>query len=352
MAWTYLVESEESQKPLKDMWFPSPTVKTTDTLKAYCYLAWVMEIYHEHQSGTMCERLNPKCSQRSTSSTEGSHARTLALRAAEEVWMQSVAAYSLRSLGLSATYDLASSSWRTSQRLLFEDQNELLASFAASGMTVDGAFYPLQTWARITAANDGGSWPTPTVNMVSGGANHQSPTVKAGRHGINLKGAVMQWPTPTAEPFRSRSGKRKGEMGLERMAKMWPTPRTTGLDGGSNSRKAAKAMGMWPTPTSRDHKDGSAQSCMNVPVNSLLGRAVHQWPTPRAADGDKGIRTAEGSARERARRKNGQDLPTMAGGSLNPTWVEWLMGYRSGWTVCADWATQWFRPKRGKRSKG
>jgi hypothetical protein len=40
------------------------------------------------------------------------------------------------------------------------------------------------------------------------------------------------------------------------------------------------------------------------------------------------------------------------GGQLNPTWVEWLMGYPSEWTVLEDWATQWFRPKRGKRSKG
>src|SRR5213596_2806436 len=38
--------------------------------------------------------------------------------------------------------------------------------------------------------------------------------------------------------------------------------------------------GLWHTPTSRDHKDGTAQSCANVPVNGLLGRAIHQYPTP------------------------------------------------------------------------
>jgi site-specific DNA-cytosine methylase len=45
-------------------------------------------------------------------------------------------------------------------------------------------------------------WPTPTVNMISGGPNNESPTVKAGRHGINLKGAVHggrpTLPTPSA----------------------------------------------------------------------------------------------------------------------------------------------------------
>ena len=41
----------------------------------------------------------------------------------------------------------------------------------------------------------------------------------------------------------------------------------------------------------------------------------------------------------------------LTNGQLNPTWVEWLMGYPSGWTALEDWAMQWFRPKRGKRSK-
>jgi hypothetical protein len=55
---------------------------------------------------------------------------------------------------------------------------------------------------------------------------------------------------------------------------------------------------LWPTPTARDHKDTG--DCLNVPVNGLLGRAVR---------------------------------PSRAGGSLNPTWVEWLQGYPLGWTI-------------------
>lgn len=53
--------------------------------------------------------------------------------------------------------------------------------------------------------------------------------------------------------------------------------------------------GWWPTPTTRDWKDGSAKSCENVPVNALLGRAVHwpsgpgsqqhEWEPPRIAKG-------------------------------------------------------------------
>jgi hypothetical protein len=55
---------------------------------------------------------------------------------------------------------------------------------------------------------------------------------------------------------------------------------------------------MWPTPTGRDHKDTG--DCENVEDNGLLGRVVG---------------------------------PTKTNGSLNPAWVEWLMGYPQHWTL-------------------
>jgi hypothetical protein len=39
----------------------------------------------------------------------------------------------------------------------------------------------------------------------------------------------------------------------------------------------------------------------------------------------------------------------VVGGSLNPQWVEWLMGYPLEWTALKDWAMQWFRCKRERR---
>ena len=77
-----------------------------------------------------------------------------------------------------------------------------------------------------------------------------------------------------------------------------------------------------------------------------LDQAVQLFPTPRACDGDKGIRTPEGAAKERERRKKGQDLPTVVGGSLNPQWVEWLMGYPLGWTDLGGSATPSSRRSR------
>lgn len=66
----------------------------------------------------------------------------------------------------------------------------------------------------------------------------------------------------------------------------------------------------WPTPTSRDYKDGSP---CNVPVNALLGRAV--WPLQ------------EGPY-VKANRHGNDKLR----GSLNPDWSDLLLGYPIGYS--------------------
>ncbi|GAB1364668.1 hypothetical protein MASR1M32_39040 [Rhodobacter sp.] len=73
--------------------------------------------------------------------------------------------------------------------------------------------------------------------------------------------------------------------------------------------------GQWMTPTARDHKDG-ATSLANTPVNGLLGRQV--LVTPMA-----------GSDTSEPRR------------TLNPLFVEALMGWPTGWTGFASVATAW-----------
>ena len=122
---------------------------------------------------------------------------------------------------------------------------------------------------------------------------------------------------------------------------LWPTPTTEGIDGGSNSRKAAKARGMWPTPCAtearqglqigREGKKGSQQS-----LSTMVAFA-----TPQARD----FRTGQESRWDNPTKT--RNLNDQIGGQLNPTWVEWLMGWPLGWTDLKPLATdkfpQWLR---------
>ncbi len=71
------------------------------------------------------------------------------------------------------------------------------------------------------------------------------------------------------------------------------------------------------TPTARDHKDG-ATSLANTPVNGLLGRQV--LVTPAAGPNTSDLRR-----------------------TLNPLFVEALMGWPTGWTGFGSVATEWSR---------
>jgi hypothetical protein len=63
------------------------------------------------------------------------------------------------------------------------------------------------------------------------------------------------------------------------------------------------------------------------------------WPTPRAAQAEARNHTVY--AREFGKPQNlenrvAQVEPSAIGGKLNPTWVEWLMGFPIGWTDLKD----------------
>ena len=54
-----------------------------------------------------------------------------------------------------------------------------------------------------------------------------------------------------------------------------------------------------------------------------------QWPTPTAWDGTGGGERKTPTGQNHLR--DAVKTPEV-GGSLNPTWVEWLMGWHLGWT--------------------
>lgn len=130
----------------------------------------------------------------------------------------------------------------------------------------------------------------------------------------------------------------------------------------------ATECGLWPTARSRDWK-GQTQRGQHAPKDGLPN-AVAMWPTPRAgkvtdeepeawqARKDAGkvatppltlavkMYPTPDAGAAKGRGASSAENRTRLGGSLNPTWVEWLQGYPLGWTDCGDSETQSCRKSR------
>lgn len=172
-----------------------------------------------------------------------------------------------------ARYDPATSCWRTLQGSLLSEWETLPETWPRSGMTRNGIAYRRAGSVPPIYASGSSLWATPQAHDA-----HPGNPARVGRFGTrhggrNLNDEVAMWPTPTAGDSR-------------------------------NSRNATANR----SPGSSHHP------------GTTLSDAIRMLPTPTANrwDGLQG---------------HGVNVVT---GSLNPEWVEWLMGYPAGWTDCGD----------------
>ncbi len=220
------------------------------------------------------------------------------------------AVYGQRCTDWFARYDPDSSLWRTCQGCLVLGLDEFLGNWPLAGMMRNGFVYRRQRLGHRTEENGSLFWPTPQVFDATCGDLKGKEYNGRTRHAMKLGNAVLRmYPTPT-----------KADADVQRMSKGKNRPDEGGL---------LKAVRTWPTPSARDYKDGTY--CPNVSVNGLLGRAV--WPTPQARAGQDcpSERRCHTPNLEASVRATGEKTPQM---TLNPDWVEWLMGYPIKWTDC------------------
>lgn len=183
-------------------------------------------------------------------------------------------------LGLLEKTLLESSIWSSTRRYLTwkvkaTKQGHFLFQLAVSTPRTDGTDAP--------------SWPTPKATDYNGSGPRGSKSAERDLKKGNLKGAVM-YATPQARDHRTGQGKRWLDPARSRnlndqIAAMFPTPTTgAGLCGGTGNYQQLKAMEESGEITTEERKS-----------------------------------MASGS-----------------GGQLNPTWVEAMMGFPSGWTDLED----------------
>jgi len=272
MSWHYLQEQEaESLEPICLDGDPLPQLKSKTT-HAECYCnGKLMESYLDSLSGTtLAPLMEPLGEGKSMSSPEDSPAKTLAQPEKEQESKENDQDSGAKWLALSMRYDPDTFLLKTHHCLFPEDLPLSSVTLPKWGMMRDG-----ELWERITS-------PPLTSETESG---YLLPTPDSSE-----RGPCKEY-NPSAASQSART--------LQTLAACDPHGK------------------MFPTPLKSDYKRrGPASKQQGLP------EYIKAYPTPQSRDW-KG--TAGGF-------QKGNDLPGQIGGQLNPTWVEWLMGWCIEWT--------------------
>jgi hypothetical protein len=171
------------------------------------------------------------------------------------------------------------SSLKTYQPFAATDWEMSCGPSLRSGTMRSGTVYPLAPLALLTDATESGLWPTPTA----------------------------VWRPMEGNVRLLREKVFAGEMTEEEATQML---------GKSPYASQGKLKAMWPTPAARDYRGANGYETTMEKLKQGKRPHLDQLPNAVQAAENKPIR-----------------------GTLNPTWVEWLMGFPLGWTDSKPSAT-------------
>jgi hypothetical protein len=193
-----------------------------------------------------------------------------------------------------------------------------------------------------TEGNESGSWDgeetwqTPTAQDANGRTHHNQ---RDGSKRASLLGQVAMWATPCAQMANGEP-----EAFLERKRRSVARGNSMGVSlTDLNMQVKAAAKGMWPTVRSSDGERGGRGDLIQA-VRGNPNSHYKLWPTPTVQD-------ASNNRGPSQMERNTLPLNAIAGGALNPTWVEWLMGWPLGWTDCGASGMDRFRQWCGSHGK-
>jgi len=247
-----------------------------------------------------------------------------------------------------ASYDPDTQSWKMFGDISLWEDYLSLVNLPPSGMTRSGVLYLLPAWEPIIGETASSSWPTPTA------------VTRPMEGNVRLYRAKIQAGEMTEAEAEAILGKSVWEA-QGKVPEMWPTPRANSAMASKITEEIANdpkrfpnletvvGRRMWPTPRASSAMSEDIENIQTRLENgetykAKLEQAVSMWPTPthgKLAGGSGAFQKisdlcSDGKISDEERKA----MQAGNGGKLNPTWVEWLMGFPPGWTDLKDSETQ------------
>jgi hypothetical protein len=184
--------------------------------------------------------------------------------------------------------------WRTAQCSLLEDLELSLQTFPRWGLMQNGALYPQQTLVQTISEKESGLWPTP--NTLEGLAPKKLDR-------------IMEY-NNKSRPGRSYASMNLREQVVYGKVQIWPTPISS--SGGPMKLKSERGK------------------FAGNPLATAVWMERQKWPTPTANEDACGKPTGK-MQKMLGNHPDVRQDPN--GGTLNPTWVELLMGWPNNWSL-------------------
>lgn len=334
---------------------PSALLNSNPTPQAYCSPARMTDYSRLSRFGmTYAPLTDDRGAALLTWYLEAFRARTFQLREKAPALTAPAPGSGGKCTELSMRYDRNSHSWKTHLCLWAEDLPESSVILPKSGTMRNGLCWERTTWEPRTSGNASGYLhmiPTPTAcNAPNKGSHSRGPKSLMDVASTGWMPGMM-WPTPragktgaeTPESWLARYAAGKVSTPPLGLAVKFATPQARDFRTGESnrwdnprrSRNLNDQIAKFPTPMSRDWKDsGSSQGNRKSPN---LGTIASMYPAPRT----KGMCGGTGSyqkmkdleAKGIITPDERRQMTAGSGGQLNPTWVEWLMGWPLEWTA-------------------